>query len=155
LDKSRIQPVGGDHAIEVMAIGIEWSAPLDELCLRVLQTVYFESQLLKLSLWLNDYCYGRRALKRDKRLTIFGGIEIGELSGKLHAHLIIKNDADIKRSIYEINFEVRKLWAKATKAKGSIFNSLVDFQKTQNIKQSAEYALKKVRTNQNDTLLYI
>ena len=115
----------------------------------------FESQLLKLSLWLNDYCFGRRALKRDKRLTIFGGIEIGELSGKLHAHLIIKNDAYIKRSIYEINFEVRKLWAKATKAKGSIFNSLVDFQKTQNIKQSAEYALKKVRTNQNDTLLYI
>jgi len=115
----------------------------------------FESQLLKLSLWLNDYCFGRRALKKDKRLTIFGGIEIGGLSGKLHAHLIIKNDADIKRSIYEINFEVRKLWAKATKAKGSIFNSLVDFQKTQNIKQSAEYALKKVRTNQNDTLLYI
>lgn len=115
----------------------------------------FESQLLKLSLWLNDYCFGRRALKRDKRLTIFGGIEIGELSGKLHAHLIIKNDADIKRSIYEINFEVRKLWAKATKAKGSIFNSLVDFQQTHNIKQSAEYALKKVRTKQNDTLLYI
>jgi hypothetical protein len=115
----------------------------------------FENQLLLLSLWLNDYCYGRRALKRDKRLTIFGGIEIGELSGKLHAHLIIKNDADIKRSIYEINFEVRKLWAKATKAKGNIINSLVDFQKTQNIKQSAEYALKKVRTNQNDTLLYI
>ena len=47
MDKSRIQPVGGDHAIEVMAIGIEWSAPLDELCLRALQTVYFESQLLK------------------------------------------------------------------------------------------------------------
>ena len=115
----------------------------------------FESQLLKLSLWLNDYCFGRRALKRDKRLTIFGGNEIGELSGKLHAHLIIKNDADIKRSIYEINFEVRKLWAKATKAKGSIFNSLVDFQQTHNIKQSAEYALKKVRTKQNDTLLYI
>ena len=115
----------------------------------------FESQLLKLSLWLNDYCFGRKALKRDKRLTIFGGIEIGELSGKLHAHLIIKNDADIKRSIYEINFEVRKLWAKATKAKGSVFNSLVDFQQTHNIKHSAEYALKKVRTNQNDTLLYI
>jgi hypothetical protein len=38
----------------------------------------FENQLLLLSLWLNDYCYGRRALKRDKRLTIFGGIEIGE-----------------------------------------------------------------------------
>jgi len=115
----------------------------------------FENQLLLLSLWLNDYCYGRKALKRDKRLTIFGGIEIGELSGKLHAHLIIKNDVDIKRSIYEINFEVRKLWAKITKAKGSIFNSLVNFQQTHNIKQSAEYALKEVRTHQNDTLLYI
>ena len=115
----------------------------------------FENQLLLLSLWLKDYCYGRKALKRDKRLTIFGGIEIGELSGKLHAHLIIKNDVDIKRSIYEINFEVRKLWAKITKAKGSIFNSLVNFQQTHNIKQSAEYALKEVRTHQNDTLLYI
>lgn len=115
----------------------------------------FEGQLLKLSLWLNDYCFGRQALKKNKRLTIFGGVEIGEINKRLHAHLIIKNNNETKRTIYEINFEVRRLWAKATKAKGSVYNSLVDFQQTHDIKHSAEYSLKKVRTNQSDTLLYI
>ncbi|WP_150046560.1 TIGR04255 family protein [Methylomonas rhizoryzae] len=47
MDKTRIQPVGGDHAIEVMAIGVEWSSPLDESCLHALQSIYTESQELK------------------------------------------------------------------------------------------------------------
>lgn len=41
VDSTRIQPVGGDHAIEVMAIGIEWAAPpLGEELLTALQAVY-------------------------------------------------------------------------------------------------------------------
>jgi uncharacterized protein (TIGR04255 family) len=39
--------VGGDHAIEVMAIGIEWAVPLDETCLRALEDVYMNSADLK------------------------------------------------------------------------------------------------------------
>lgn len=41
VDSTRIQPVGGDHAIEVMAIGIEWAAaPLADDQLSALQAVY-------------------------------------------------------------------------------------------------------------------
>ena len=40
VDKTRIQPVGGAHAIEIMAIGIEWAAPLNETQLAALQKVY-------------------------------------------------------------------------------------------------------------------
>jgi uncharacterized protein (TIGR04255 family) len=47
VDKTRIQPVGGDHAIEVMAIGVEWSAPLDDSCLHAMQSIYTENQKLK------------------------------------------------------------------------------------------------------------
>jgi uncharacterized protein (TIGR04255 family) len=47
VDKTRIQPVGGNHAIEVMAIGVEWSGPLDDSCLHALQNIYTENQKLK------------------------------------------------------------------------------------------------------------
>lgn len=41
MDSTRIQPVGGDHAIEVMAIGIEWAMPpLDDTQIASLQAVY-------------------------------------------------------------------------------------------------------------------
>lgn len=41
VDFSRIQPVGGDHAIELMAIGIEWGMPhLDDAKIASLQAVY-------------------------------------------------------------------------------------------------------------------
>lgn len=41
MDSTRIQPVGGDHAIEVMAIGVEWGMPtLDDAQIASLQAVY-------------------------------------------------------------------------------------------------------------------
>lgn len=41
MDSTRIQPVGGDHAIEVMAIGVEWGIPpLDDAQIASLQAVY-------------------------------------------------------------------------------------------------------------------
>ena len=40
VDRARIQPVGGAHAIEIMAIGIEWATPLNETQLAALQKVY-------------------------------------------------------------------------------------------------------------------
>lgn len=41
MDSTRIQPVGGDHAIEVMAIGVEWvMPPLDDAQIASLKTVY-------------------------------------------------------------------------------------------------------------------
>lgn len=48
MDSNRIQPVGGDHAIEVMAIGVEWAMPpLDDTQLASLQTVYEANTYIK------------------------------------------------------------------------------------------------------------
>ncbi|MDB6060521.1 MAG: hypothetical protein JWM78_624 [Verrucomicrobiaceae bacterium] len=48
MDSTRIQPVGGDHAIEVMAIGVEWvMPPLDDGQIASLQAVYEASDALK------------------------------------------------------------------------------------------------------------
>ncbi|MBJ9687822.1 TIGR04255 family protein [Burkholderia vietnamiensis] len=40
MTKPSFQPVGGSHAIELMAIGIEWTSPLNETQLAELQKVY-------------------------------------------------------------------------------------------------------------------
>lgn len=41
MDSTRIQPVGGNHAIEAMAIGVEWATPpLDDAQIVSLQAVY-------------------------------------------------------------------------------------------------------------------
>lgn len=40
VDSLRIKPSGGKHAIEVMAIGVEWATPLDDAELQKLQDVY-------------------------------------------------------------------------------------------------------------------
>lgn len=48
VDSARIQPVGGDHAIEVMAIAVEWvMPPLDDAQIASLQAVYETSTDIK------------------------------------------------------------------------------------------------------------
>lgn len=51
MDLTRIQPVGGDHAIELMAIGIEWGmSPLDDVQIASLQAVYEDNTDIKVFL---------------------------------------------------------------------------------------------------------
>ena len=48
MDSTRVQPVSGAHAIEVMAIGVEWGVtPLDDTQLAALQAVYQSNEKLK------------------------------------------------------------------------------------------------------------
>jgi uncharacterized protein (TIGR04255 family) len=49
VDSTRIQPVGGDHAIEVMAIGVEWIMPpvLSDEQIAALQAVYESSPAIR------------------------------------------------------------------------------------------------------------
>ena len=45
--------------------------------------IQFESDLIKFSKHLNEYCYGRSFINGSKRLMIGGGIEIGKLNQML------------------------------------------------------------------------
>ena len=72
--------------------------------------IKFEQDLSKMAHKLNDYCYGRAYKKKDKRLKIIAGIEIGQLNEMLHAHLFIQHDDQMARTFAEVNVHVRSQW---------------------------------------------
>jgi len=115
----------------------------------------FENHLLIFSKWLNDYSLGKKYKKGIDRLEIFGGIERGQINNRLHAHLIIKDHEKVRRSDQELNAFARKSWIKLTQAKASPMSRLIDFQRAHDLKAAATYALKEVRSNSSDNLLYI
>jgi len=115
----------------------------------------FENHLLSFSTWLNDYSLGKNYQRKLDRLEIFGGIERGQINNRLHAHLIIKDHEKVRRSDQELNAFARKSWIKLTQAKASLMSRLIDFQRAHNLKAAATYALKEVRSNSSDNLLYI
>jgi len=115
----------------------------------------FENHLLSFSTWLNDYSLGKSFQRKEERLEIFGSVEIGEINSRLHAHLIIKEHEKVRRSDQELNAFARKSWIKLTQAKASPMSRLIDFQRAHDLKAAATYALKEVRSNSSDNLLYI
>ena len=72
--------------------------------------ISFEQDLGKFAHKLNDFCYGRAYKRKDKRLKIIAGIEIGQLNQMLHAHLIIQHDDQMIRTFAEVNPHVRSQW---------------------------------------------
>ena len=115
----------------------------------------FENHLLSFSTWLNDYSLGKNYQRKLDRLEIFGSIERGQINNRLHAHLIIKDHEKVRRSDQELNAFSRKSWIKLTQAKASPMSRLIDFQRAHDLKAAATYALKEVRSNFSDNLLYI
>jgi hypothetical protein len=115
----------------------------------------FENHLLSFSTWLNDYSLGKNYQRKLDRLEIFGSIERGQINNRLHAHLIIKDHEKVRRSDQELNAFARKSWIKLTQAKASPMSRLIDFQRAHDLKAAATYALKEVRSNFSDNLLYI
>lgn len=102
----------------------------------------FNEDLRSLSHFLNDFCYGAKYKRRKKRLKIIAGIEYGILHGGLHAHIVITYCPEMKRTYEEINMFIRKKWYALIEAKGSIFGTLVKFEKLKNLDGSVIYALK-------------
>ena len=115
----------------------------------------FENHLLSFSTWLNDYSLGKNYQRKLDRLEIFGSIERGQINNRLHAHLIIKDHEKVRRSDQELNAFARKSWIKLTQAKASPMSRLIDFQRAHDLKAAATYALKEVRSDFSDNLLYI
>jgi hypothetical protein len=103
--------------------------------------IKFDAQLRLFADWLNDYCYGRQ-FKNKKRLKMIAGIEFGDCNGGLHAHIVIKHDQDMKRSLQEINAVVRKNWGKLIGVKCGLVNNLVNVQPIRNNESFVIYSLK-------------
>lgn len=115
----------------------------------------FEQQLLNFSVWLNDYSLGKAFKNKTERLQIFGSIERGKINNRLHAHLIIKGHEKVRRTDQELNAFIRKSWIKLIQAKASPMSTLIDFQRTHDLRAAATYALKDVRSSSSENLIYI
>lgn len=102
----------------------------------------FEEQLIQAMHWLNCYCFGRAYRNNKKRLRIFGVVEKGELNKKLHIHLIIMYNQDLRRSIQELNNFIRIKWHRLLKARGSVFGTLVNVQHINVVETRISYSLK-------------
>ena len=120
--------------------------------------IKFDGQLRVFADWLNDYCYGRqfRNKKRliNKRLKMIAGIEYGILNDGLHAHIAIKHDQDMKRSLQEINAVARKNWGKLIGFKCGLTNSLVNVMPYRHYEALVFYSLKDSHRYDNHNLTY-
>lgn len=115
--------------------------------------IKFDEQLRLFADWLNDYCYGRN-FKTKKRLKMIAGIEYGECNGGLHAHIAIKHDLEMKRSLQEINAVVRKNWGRLIGFKCGLTNSLVNVKPFRNYESFVIYSLKNINKYDEHKLTY-
>jgi hypothetical protein len=106
--------------------------------------IKFEQDLNKVTMWLNDYCYGRKYQRGESRFKIVAGIETGSLNGMLHCHIVMTNIDDTDRSYQEINAFIRKHWYLLIGASGSIFGNMVDVQRIDAVENTVGYAFKGV-----------
>ena len=115
----------------------------------------FEAYVRKIMHWLNVYCYGKNYRKNGKNLIAVGAIQNGDLYNKLHAHIELAYNNDVKRSRQEINFFIRKKWYALLNASGSVMGSLVYFEKTMSNEAYFYYELREVKANNTDRLLFL
>lgn len=119
---------------------------------RTKDRIQFEQDLVKLSTWLNDYCYGRQFKRAEKRLKIIAAIESGKVNGGLHSHLVVTHPNDTSRSFQEINEFVRKRWYRLNRLKDSIFGTMVNVQLLGNAETRIDYAAKDLNSYFADEL---
>lgn len=115
----------------------------------------FEAYVQKMMHWLNIFCYGKNYKNNNKNLIAIGAIQNGEINNKLHAHLELAYNDDVKRSPQEINFFIRKKWYALLNASGSVMGSLVYFKETMSNEAYFHYELREVKSNNTERLLFL
>ena len=115
--------------------------------------IKFDEQLRLFADWLNDYCYGRQ-FKNKKRLKMIAGIEYGNCNGGLHAHIVIKHDLEMRRSLQEINAVARKNWGRLIGFKCGLTNSLVNVKPFRIYESCLIYSLKNIHKYDEHNLTY-
>lgn len=144
---------------QIISDTIQWLGDANNGCWITLNAITkdrikFEQDLSKLTMRLNDYCYGRRFGRGESRLKIVAGIEIGSLNGMLHSHVVMTNIEDTKRSYQEINVFIRKHWYSLIGASGSIFGNMVDVQRIDAVENTVGYAFKGIKA-QSSSIIYL
>ena len=115
----------------------------------------FEAYVQRIMHWLNIFCYGKNYRKNGKNLIAIGAIQNGDLYNKLHAHIELAYNNDVKRSPQEINFFIRKKWYALLNASGSVMGNLVYFKETMSNEGYFHYELREVKANNTDRLLFL
>lgn len=103
----------------------------------------FEQDLLTLTKFLNEYCFGRSFRRENKRLKIHAVIEEGNTGDNLHTHMVITDPLISKRSYQEIAFFIRKTWAKIIGI-NNLFGNMIDVQKIDVLLDRIHYLHKEL-----------
>ena len=85
---------------------------------------------------------------------MIAGIEYGNCNGGLHAHIVIKHDKDMKRSLQEINAVARKNWGRLIGFKCGSTNSLVNVKPFRIYESCLIYSLKDINKYDEHNLTY-
>ncbi len=136
---------------------IEWSASGHKgyfvtLNARTKDKMQFEEDLSKFAHKLNDFCYGRAYKRKEQRLKIMAGIEVGKLNEMLHAHLFIQHDDQMKRIYADVNMHIRSQWYGLIGLK-NLHGNMVDVAHLGDAKTRISYIVKDTAfLNRNDYL---
>jgi len=103
----------------------------------------FEQTVGKFTNRLNNFCYGRAYRRHEKRLKIFGAVEIGNFTDRPHAHLLVLHDGDVQRGFHEVERKARDAWYELVGARGNIYSNLVDVQPIGDARSRLQYAIKQ------------
>jgi len=68
---------------------------------------YFEEKLNDFGVQLNKYCFGRGYCRGENRFEIFGAMEIGKVTNRLHAHFVALSEIASRRSVVDIEKKIR------------------------------------------------
>lgn len=81
---------------------------------------------------LNDYCYGRSFQRGERKLRIVSAIEIGSVTQRLHAHLIVLHQDECNRAAEQVENRLRTVCSCALRMSGSNAVEVKAFDRTQN-----------------------
>lgn len=104
----------------------------------------FSPSLFTFADQLNEFCYGRRFLRKEPgaRLKIFSSLEVGSLDGIIHAHLICVHDGPCARSIEAVGEKTKKISKKMPNMSAS--ESSCNVAELNSLEGRVRYALKQV-----------
>lgn len=112
--------------------------------------VWFEKQLEKFTLWLNDFCYGNAYKNGLKRLRIVATTEIGTINQGLHSHIVVMYDNDMMKTFEQISNFIKVKWSRLIGSRVGKNSNLVHVRPIGHLYSVIEYLLKTFYYNKQE-----